>query len=250
MLCGTSALQENVQDFWTATRGRPILTRYDATEIPGCLRVSSHLRGIPKGSVGQPLPVVELQISPEGELLVKTPNMLAKYLMDPDATKNAHDADGWYQTGDIARREGYFYFIVGRALVDMVKSGSYKISALDVERACLSLPYVNEAIVVGVEEEEFGQRVGAVLTVKNASDITLAKGAGGKVQKKILGPKLIPSPGYEGIAEVQVLKKPKQAMSMQARLKPVVALDETSQSALGYITKRQLNNKCMCIVVF
>ncbi|KAM5388153.1 hypothetical protein ACJA88_000017 [Fusarium oxysporum] len=244
-LCGSSALQEHVQDFWTASMGQPILTRYGATEIPGCIRVSIELQNIPNGSVGQPLPGVELKMSPEGELLVKTPNMFAKYLMEPETTKNALDADGWYKTGDIARREGNFYFIEGRASVDIIKSGGYKISALDVERACLTLPYVNEAMVVGVEDDEFGQRVGAVLAVKNASDVTLAtvrstlrdqlagyklptvlrvvegeipKGATGKVQKKILGPKLIPSPGYEEIPQVQVWKKLKQARPLQARL--------------------------------
>jgi malonyl-CoA/methylmalonyl-CoA synthetase len=165
--------------------------------------------------------------------------------MEPETTKNAHDADGWYKTGDIARHEGNFYFIVGRASVDIIKSGGYKISALDVERACLTLPYVNEAMVVGVEDEEFGQRVGAVLAVKNTSGITLAKvrstlrgqlagyklptvlrvvegeipkGATGKVQKKILGPQLIPSPGYEEIPQVQVWKNSKKAGSVQARL--------------------------------
>ncbi|CEI38441.1 unnamed protein product [Fusarium venenatum] len=246
-LCGSSALQEHVQDFWAAEMGRPILARYGATEIPGCIRVSVELRDVPKGSVGQPIPGVEVKISPEGELLVKTPNMFAKYLMEPEITKNAHDADGWYKTGDIARLEGNFYFIVGRASVDIIKSGGYKISALDIERACLALPYVNEAMVVGVENEEFGQRVGAVLAVKNvnASDVTLEqlrsdlrgqlagyklptvlrivegelpKGATGKVQKKILGPELIPSPGYEKIPQVQVWKKSRTGGPVQARL--------------------------------
>ncbi|XEU97339.1 hypothetical protein FSHL1_002625 [Fusarium sambucinum] len=246
-LCGSSALQEHVQDFWAAEMGRPILARYGATEIPGCIRVSVELRDVPKGSVGQPIPGVEVKISPEGELLVKTPNMFAKYLMEPETTKNAHDVDGWYKTGDIARREGNFYFIVGRASVDIIKSGGYKISALDIERACLALPYVNDAMVVGVEDEEFGQRVGAVLAVKNinASDVTLEqlrsdlrgqlagyklptvlrivegelpKGATGKVQKKILGPELIPSPGYEKIPQVQVWKKSRAGGPVQARL--------------------------------
>ncbi|KLP19962.1 Uncharacterized protein LW94_13368 [Fusarium fujikuroi] len=244
-LCGSSALQEHVQDFWAASMGQPILTRYGATEIPGCIRVSFELQNIPKGSVGQPLPGVELKISPEGELMVKTPNMFAKYLREPETTKNALDADGWYKIGDIARREGNFYFIEGRASVDIIKSGGYKISALDVERACLTLPYVNEAMVVGVEDDEFGQRVAAVLAVKNASDVTLAtvrntlrdqlagyklptvlrvmegeipKGATGKIQKKILGPKLIPSPGYEEIPQVQVWKTIQQEKPLQARL--------------------------------
>lgn len=77
-LCGSSALQENVQDFWTATRGRPIFIRYGATEIPGCLRVPHEFEEFPKGCVGTPVPGVELKISPEGELLVKSPNMFAK----------------------------------------------------------------------------------------------------------------------------------------------------------------------------
>lgn len=174
-------------------------------------------------------------------------DLLSRYLMEPETTKNAHDDDGWYKTGDIARREGNFYFIVGRASVDIIKSGGYKISALDVERACLTLPYVNEAMVVGVEDEEFGQRVGAVLAVRNtnATDVTLAevrntlrgqiagyklptvlrvvegelpKGATGKVQKKILGPKLIPNPGYERIPQVQVWRSRNQAGPVQARL--------------------------------
>lgn len=77
-LCGSSALQENIQEFWTAIRGQPILTRYGATEIPGCLRVPQEFDGLPKGCVGMPVPGVELKISSEGELLVKSPNMFAK----------------------------------------------------------------------------------------------------------------------------------------------------------------------------
>lgn len=77
-LCGSSVLPDNVQEFWTAVRRRPILIRYGATEIPGCLRVPSDAKGVPKGSVGLPVPGVELKISPDGELLVKSPNMFAK----------------------------------------------------------------------------------------------------------------------------------------------------------------------------
>jgi malonyl-CoA/methylmalonyl-CoA synthetase len=60
--------------------------------------------------------------------------MFCKYLHDPIATKHAHDAQGYFKTGDIARQEGDYYFIVGRASVDIIKSGGYKISAPDIER--------------------------------------------------------------------------------------------------------------------
>lgn len=65
----------------------------------------------------------------------------------------------------VARREGKYYYIIGRASQDIIKSGGYKISALDIEREILALPYIAEVIVVGVVDEEFGQRVGAVLTL-------------------------------------------------------------------------------------
>lgn len=65
----------------------------------------------------------------------------------------------------VARREGKYYYIIGRASQDIIKSGGYKISALDIEREILALPYIAEVIVVGVADEEFGQRVGAVLSL-------------------------------------------------------------------------------------
>ncbi|KAF2833668.1 acetyl-CoA synthetase-like protein [Ophiobolus disseminans] len=92
--------------------------------------------------------------------------MFSKYLNDPEATANAHDSNGYFQTGDIARREGGYFFILGRASLDIIKSGGYKISALDIERELLGLPYIAEAMVVGVADEEFGQRVAALISLQ------------------------------------------------------------------------------------
>lgn len=159
-----------------------------------------------------------------------------------EATTNAHDAEGYFKTGDIARREGDNYFIMGRASVDIIKSGGYKISALDIERECLGLPYVEEVMCVGVEDEEFGQRVAATIklredqttysskgrqltidelrndlrdrlagyklpTLLRLLDKELPKTASGKVQKKLLGPIFFPCTGWEGMSEIQVWRK-------------------------------------------
>jgi malonyl-CoA/methylmalonyl-CoA synthetase len=97
--------------------------------------------------------------------------MFSKYLYDPEATAKAHDEDGYFRTGDIARREGKYYYIVGRASLDIIKSGGYKISALDIERELLGLPYIAEAMVVGVADEEFGQRVAALVSLQE-QDLT------------------------------------------------------------------------------
>jgi malonyl-CoA/methylmalonyl-CoA synthetase len=93
--------------------------------------------------------------------------MFSKYLNDPKATKEAHTLDGYYRTGDIARKEGKYYFITGRASVDIIKSGGYKISALDIEREILALPYIGEVMVVGVVDPEYGHRVGAVVSLRH-----------------------------------------------------------------------------------
>lgn len=168
--------------------------------------------------------------------------MRTRYLHDEKATIDAHDKDGYFKSGDIARREGKYYFILGRASIDIIKSGGYKISALDVEREILGLDYVSEVMVVGVEDEEFGQRVAATISLKTDPNTTrksltlaelredlrtkltgykmptilrlvegeLPKSGTAKVQKKILGPKFFP-PNYRDLPWVQVWSKEKRA---------------------------------------
>lgn len=163
---------------------------------------------------------------------------LNRYLFDEKATADAHDAEGYFKSGDIARREGKYYFILGRASIDIIKSGGYKISALDIEREILGLDYASEVMVVGVEDEEFGQRVAATISLKQDQKTTrksltiaelredlrsrmagykmptilrvvqgeLPKSGTGKVQKKILGPQFFP-PNYRELSEVQVWRK-------------------------------------------
>lgn len=168
--------------------------------------------------------------------------ILGRYLHDEKATAEAHDKDGYFRSGDIARKEGPYYFILGRASIDIIKSGGYKISALDIEREILGLDYVAEVMVVGVEDEEFGQRVAATISLKADQNTTrksltlaslrddlrskltgykiptvlrviegeLPKSGTGKVQKKILGPKFFPQ-NYRELPEVQAWSKVNRA---------------------------------------
>lgn len=168
--CGTSALPKPINDFWTNMLGRRIVQRYGSTELGVIFNMSvASDEDVPDGSVGRLHHGVDVKLSDgdEGEVLAKSCNMFSKYLHDPEATANAHDADGYFKSGDVARREGKYYFIVGRASVDIIKSGGYKISALDIERELLALPYLGEAMVVGVPDLEFGQRVGAVVSLRD-----------------------------------------------------------------------------------
>ena len=171
LTCGTSALPKPLDDFWAGLmRDRRICQRYGATETGVVLYMPLASHGnVPSGTAGKTAHGIDIQLTEgnEGEIYAKSWYMFRGYLDDPVATSNAHDARGYFKTGDVARREGDYYFIVGRASIDIIKSGGYKISALDIEREILSLPYINEAMVVGVADDEFGQRVGAAVTLRS-----------------------------------------------------------------------------------
>ena len=194
---------------------------------------------VPDGSVGKLFAGCDVKLGEgdEGEVLVKSPEMFSKYLFDAEATRKAHTAEGYYRTGDIAKREGEWYWILGRASVDIIKSGGYKLSALDIEREIMGLAYVSEVMVVGVPDEEYGERVAAAVVLKDSAEdeqdavsLTvgtlrddlrsrlagykmptllrliegeLPKSGTGKVVKKVLGPEFFPR-NYRDIAEVQV----------------------------------------------
>ena len=169
-LCGTSALPMQLMQKWERLLGdKRILQRYGASESSGAIYMFRGDEQTPSGSVGRLVPGVDVKLSEgnEGEMLIKSPYMFSRYIYDPEATAKAFTSDGYYRSGDIARREGAYYFIMGRASVDIIKSGGYKISALDVEREILGLEYISEVMVVGVEDEEYGQRVAAAVVLKD-----------------------------------------------------------------------------------
>ncbi|KAK5110251.1 hypothetical protein LTR62_006104 [Meristemomyces frigidus] len=276
-ICGTSALPGPIADFWTDLLGKKILLRYGATEIGAVFKVPYCTADtdlvVPDGSVGTLFPGSDVLLSnrpldvplkdeDEGEILVKAPWMFSKYLAPAPSqsaagspqtpstspTASSHTPTGYYRTGDIARRSPpdasgkEWYTVLGRSSVDIIKSGGYKISALDIERECLGLEYIDEVMVVGVADEEFGERVGVVVVVKTiegrearvlltletlrsdlrgglagyklptllrvlAAGQELPKSGTGKVVKKVLGPRFFPPGQWRGMGEVQVWER-------------------------------------------
>jgi acyl-CoA synthetase (AMP-forming)/AMP-acid ligase II len=150
------------------------------TEIGMALSCGLEVESRIDGSVGWPLPGVQVRLThretgrviPEGDeeegmIEVKGHNVFLEYWRKPDATTKEFTSDGWFKTGDVAKRDHCgAYFIQGRASVDLIKSGGYKISALEVERHLLALDAIQEAVVVGLADEEWGQRVAAVIQQK------------------------------------------------------------------------------------
>ena len=93
-------------------------------------------------------------------LQVRGATLIDGYLGRPDATAAAFTADGWYRTGDVAVIDGDgMHRIVGRESTDLIKSGGYRIGAGEVETALLGHPGVVEAAVVGLPDDDLGQRI-------------------------------------------------------------------------------------------
>ena len=170
MMSGSSALPRTLLERWKEITGHELLERYGMTEVG--MALSNPLRGtrLP-GHVGQPLPGVEARIV-EGELQLKGPGVFSEYWCQPESASLSFD-DGWFRTGDAAVFENGAYRLLGRMSVDILKSAGHKISALEIEEALRAHPAIAECVVVGVEDEEWGQRVCCAAELREGAALTL-----------------------------------------------------------------------------
>ena len=172
---GSAACPVPLFEEWEALTSQRFLERYGMTELG--MALSNPYEGERRpGHVGQPLPGVVIKrvdesgdevtdASTPGELAVKSPTAFREYWGNPDSTTKAF-ADGWFLTGDIAVMDEGAYRILGRASIDIIKSGGYKLSALEIEATLLEHPNVSEVAVIGIPDDEWGELVACALVVR------------------------------------------------------------------------------------
>ncbi|MFH8615615.1 acyl-CoA synthetase [Streptomyces sp. NPDC017979] len=172
LVSGSAALPLHDHTRITAATGRTVVERYGMTETLMNTSVRVDAPQPRPGSVGVPLPGVELRLVDEsgapvaaydgetiGEVQVRGANLFSGYLNRPDATAEAFDGD-WFRTGDMAVRDpDGSVRLVGRRATDLIKSGGYKIGAGEIENALLDHPGVREAAVTGEPDPDLGERV-------------------------------------------------------------------------------------------
>jgi malonyl-CoA/methylmalonyl-CoA synthetase len=107
-----------------------------------------------------------------GEVEVRGPLVFLEYWGRPADTKAAF-REGWFRTGDTAVREGGAYRLLGRSSVDIIKTGGFKVSALEIEDVLRLHPAVAECAVVGVADEEWGERVAAAIELRPRAVLSL-----------------------------------------------------------------------------
>jgi malonyl-CoA/methylmalonyl-CoA synthetase len=180
MVSGSAALPVQILEQWEQISGHFLLERYGMTEIG--MALSNPLHG-PRvaGQVGGPLPQVQVRLVDEGtivpagtagEIQVQGPGVFLEYWQNPEATAAAFD-QGWFCTGDRAVVEDGNYRILGRNSIDIIKTGGYKVSALEIEELLRTHPAIAECAVVGLPDPEWGQRVGAAIVLRPDGDLTL-----------------------------------------------------------------------------
>ena len=182
LVSGSAALPVPVFDRLAELTGHPPVERYGCTET--LITVSTRAGGERRpGWVGLPLPGMATRLAGEdgsavphdgesiGSLQVRTPTVFQGYRNRPQASADAFTADGWYRTGDAAVIDADgMHRIVGRESVDLIKSGGYRIGAGEIETALLGHPGVAEVAVVGLPDEDLGQRIVAFVVGDAAPD--------------------------------------------------------------------------------
>ena len=184
MVSGSAALPVSVMEKWKQVSGHTLLERYGMTEIG--MAISNPYQGERRaGYIGTPLPGVRVRLVDEqdeevasglpGEIQIQGSGVFAKYWEKPEATAKAFTESGWFKTGDIAVVEAGYYRILGRDSIDIIKSGGYKISALEIEEVLRSHQLVKDCAVVGIPNEEWGELVAAVVVPEAELDLSELK---------------------------------------------------------------------------
>jgi len=109
-----------------------------------------------------------------GEVEVRGATVFREYWRRPEATREAF-RDGWFRTGDVARLDDGYYRLLGRSSVDIIKTGGYKVSALEIEETLRTHPDITECAVVGVANPEWGEVVSAAVELAPGATLSLGE---------------------------------------------------------------------------
>jgi malonyl-CoA/methylmalonyl-CoA synthetase len=151
------------------------------------MAISNPYKGVRKaGFVGLPLPGVQVRLfdnesgkiaenEAAGEIQIKSAAVFKSYWKKQSATAESFSADGWFKTGDLAVCIDGYYKILGRLSSDIIKSGGYKLSALEIEECLREHPSLADVAVLAIPDEIWGETVVAVLVLKEKESIVDAK---------------------------------------------------------------------------
>ena len=218
---GGMAMQKKTADHWQAITGNPIAQGYGLSETSPVVCVNTPLIEKFTGHIGLPLPSTDVVILNEdgeqlplgeaGEIGIKGPQVMAGYWNQPEETRNAFTADGYFKSGDIGFMDGDGYVTIVDRIKDMIVVGGFKVFPNEVEEVLASMPGIHECAVVGVEHRKLGEIVKAYI-VKDKHDLTNA----------------------------DVLQFCKEQLTSYKRPRKIVFVSELPKSNVGKILRREV----------
>lgn len=168
---GSAPLSTPLFRRWHEISGHRMLERYGMTET-GMILSNPLKRDRREGTVGQPFPGVSVRLVDEsmrdveagvsGDVLVKGDGVFSEYWQRPEETTEAFH-EGWFRTGDLAVVEDGYFRLLGRLSQDIIMTGGHKVSALEIEDVIRTHPSVQDAAVVSVSDEVWGEIVCAAI---------------------------------------------------------------------------------------
>jgi malonyl-CoA/methylmalonyl-CoA synthetase len=178
-----------VQTFeeFEALFGQRILERYGMTET--IMNLTNPYDGERRpGTVGQPFPGQEARIvdvvtrrpildEQPGEIQVRGPHVFKGYWQLPEATAEAFDADGWFNTGDLGWRSADGYFTISGRARELIITGGYNVYPREIEEVLVTHPQVADAAVLGLPDPEFGEQIVAAVVPQSSVTTSAAPNA-------------------------------------------------------------------------
>jgi acyl-CoA synthetase (AMP-forming)/AMP-acid ligase II len=185
VVTGGSPVPRALGEDWKARLGIDLIITYGQTEFGplSCVTSPSDPTDLQLGTVGRPMPHVELDvvgpgtdnrvpIGVEGELRYRG-YVMPGYYRDPVGTEKAISADGWLRSGDLGRIDEQGYVRVTGRAKEMVIRGGENISPAAVEDAVRTLPEVADVCVIGLTDERMGEELCAVVRLEPDATLTV-----------------------------------------------------------------------------
>ena len=219
---GSDRLPDDLFTGFQRLFGYTLLERYGMTETG--MNCSNPLKGERRiGSVGHPLPGVEVRIAHSetgdilqdgeiGDVQLRGPNVFKGYWRQPEKTSESFTADGWFKTGDLGFREKDGYITLCGRSKDLIISGGLNIYPPEVERVLVEHPAVNACAVIGCPDDEWGEKVTAVVVLQ----------------------------GGEAVSGEELIRYCREKLAPYKSPKSIVFRNELPRNAMGKVQKAEL----------
>jgi long-chain acyl-CoA synthetase len=146
-VCGAAPASPELFEYYHAL-GIPLIEGYGQTESTGVISVN-RVEAPRVGTVGQPIPGIEVALADDGEILTRGPHVFKGYFKDPELTAATVDRDGWLHTGDVGAWEDGYLKILDRKKDIIITAGGKNITPAYIENKLKFSPYVQDAVVIG-----------------------------------------------------------------------------------------------------